>query len=394
MIGGSVVYYYYLLSQCTENDVIVIARSNDGSAELDAKSPYVTIRKRCIWPYSRGIALQTYAWIPYILPRMVAWILWYRVSVVHVGCFVTDIIAMWLAAVITRRPIVATVFGEELTAQDLHSVWNVRRWPRVLRRWASRAVLRRCDCVQTCSSFTKQVLIQMGVHPDRIVVTTPGIDVAKINSPKAIKSSVASQLTGKRIVLTVGRFMPRKGHDKVLHAIARLVKEYPDLVYVLVGGVTDLAYRALCDEVIREHHLDNHVYVFENLDNTSVAWLYDACEIFIMANCEMPDGDTEGYGIVFLEAGAFGKPVIGGRAGGVVDAIDDGKTGVLIDGKDVEAIALAIAAFLSDPTTAKQMGEAGRQKALRNAWDVKSREYCVLLDRLASGTWHSTKSKK
>ncbi len=316
MIGGSRIYYYYLLSECTADDVIVMARPAEGCAALDAEAPYRILRKRCIWSYERGISLQTYAWTPYFLPRLLTWIWRHRVSVIHVGCFITDIIPAWLAARMTGRSIVVTIHGEELTIQDLRSPWNVRRWPRLLRWWASLAALRRCDCIQAASGFTKQVLVRLGVPPERIIVTTPGIDLDKANSPKVIAPSVASQLAGKRIVLSVGRFTPRKGQDMVLRAIARLLPGFPNLALVLAGGVTDPGYRKLCDTVIREHGLQDHVRVFEDLDNAAVAWLYDACEMFIMANRQMPDGDTEGYGIVFLEAGAFGKPVIGGCTAG------------------------------------------------------------------------------
>ncbi len=66
---------------------------------------------------------------------------------------------------------------------------------------------------------------------------------------------------------------------------------------------------------MEELGLQDHALILVNPDNESVAWLYDACEVFLMANRTLPDGETEGYGIVFLEAGAWGKPVIGGRAG-------------------------------------------------------------------------------
>jgi phosphatidyl-myo-inositol dimannoside synthase len=254
-----------------------------------------------------------------------------------------------------------------------------------LRMWASLAVLRRCDCIQANSRFTRQFLLKLGVREDRIVVTTPGIDVQKLVCNKSMAPSLASRLAEKRIVLTVGRFVPRKGQEMVLRALPRIVEAFPDLVYVMAGGGGDAGYRAQCDAVIREQRLENHALILEDLDNESVAWLYDACEVFIMANHAMPDGDTEGYGIVFLEAGAFGKPVIGGRDGGVPDAVDEGITGLLVNGLDTDDIARAITAILSDADTARRMGEAGRHKALRNAWGEKSREYRNLLGRLAAG---------
>jgi phosphatidylinositol alpha-1,6-mannosyltransferase len=103
-----------------------------------------------------------------------------------------------------------------------------------------------------------------------------------------------------------------------------------------------------------------------------------------MANRELENGDTEGYGIVFLEAGAWGKPVVGGRAGGAVEAVDDGVTGIVVDGTDPGDISRAIATLLADQQLAKRMGEAGREKVRKNSWDLKSQQYCALLAGLST----------
>jgi phosphatidylinositol alpha-1,6-mannosyltransferase len=92
-----------------------------------------------------------------------------------------------------------------------------------------------------------------------------------------------------------------------------------------------------------------------------LAAYYAACDLFIMPNREI-DGDIEGFGMVFLEAGAARKPVIGGRSGGTEDAIVHGITGLRVDGTDVEAIAFAVVSLLLDPARAKILGEAGRRR--------------------------------
>ena len=88
---------------------------------------------------------------------------------------------------------------------------------------------------------------------------------------------------------------------------------------------------------------------------------YALCDIFIMPNREEGAGDVEGFGIVFLEAGWMGKPVIGGRSGGVPDAVKDGETGLLVDGRSVPEIEEAVARLLSDPALARSMGDKGRK---------------------------------
>jgi len=244
-------------------------------------------------------------------------------------------------------------------------------------------MLQRCDVVQTIGGFTKAELLRRGVPANRIVIITPGIDVNKSRCERPIAAEIAARLDGKRIILTVGRFTPRKGQDMTIRALPRLLSRHPDVMYVMAGGGCYDNYDE-CVHLIDELNLQNHAFLLKDLDDNSVAWLYENCEVFIMANRTLANSDTEGYGIVFLEAGAWGKPVVGGRAGGAMDAVDDGVTGILVDGTSEESIADALNRLLSDRELAHRMGEAGRCKATQNSWDAKCDEYRGLLEALAN----------
>jgi phosphatidylinositol alpha-1,6-mannosyltransferase len=248
-----------------------------------------------------------------------------------------------------------------------------------LARWA----LRRCDFVLTIGGFTKSELLGCGVREDRIAVITPGIDLNKRRYDRPIAAEIASRLAGKRLILTVGRFTRRKGQDMTLRALPRVLSRHPDVVCVMAGGVCYDNYDD-CVRLIDELNLQNHTILLKDPDDDSVTWLYEHCEVFIMANRTLADGDTEGYGIVFLEAGAWGKPVVGGRAGGAVDAVDDGVTGILVDGTSAESIADALNRLLYERELARRMGEAGHRKATQNSWDAKSDEYRGLIETLAN----------
>ena len=191
------------------------------------------------------------------------------------------------------------------------------------------------------------------------------MDLEKIQGPARIDPEIERRLAGKRVLLTVGRLVPRKGQDMVLRALPDLLDRYPDLHYVMAGGTDGPGAQARqpYEDLINRLGVGDNATLLPNLDNAGVAWLYERCEIFVMANRTMADGNTEGYGIVFLEAGAHGKPVIGGRAGGAVEAVDDGSTGILVDGNQIEDIQRAVSLLLDDPEMAARMGEAGRRKA-------------------------------
>ena len=243
--------------------------------------------------------------------------------------------------------------------------------------------LRGADLVHANSRFTEKALLDRGVRRDRIRVMNPGVDLEKTQGPARIDSLIEARLAGKRVLLTVGRLMARKGQDMVLRALPELLEDYPDLHYVMAGG-TDPRARQAYEDLIDGLGVGDNATLLPNLDNASVAWLYDRCEVFVMANRTMANGETEGYGIVFLEAGAHGKPVIGGRAGGAVEAVDDGSTGILVDGNQIEDIQRAVSLLLDHPEMAGRMGAAGRRKASENDWRTKSLEYRTLIRDLAA----------
>lgn len=377
LVGGALVYYHHLLSSSQAADLVVVTRHKDNSTEFDAALPCTVHRTRGL-PADGASRLGGFLLYVGLVPMLLVWLFRYRAPVLHLASLKT-ILPGWLAAWIAGRALVVSVFGEDLVALEKHA--------RVLRRLQYKATvfaLRRTERILTIASFGKTTLMEIGISEERIEVITPGIDVAKTPDEVRIDPKIASCLVGKRILLTVGRMVARKGQDMVIKVLPELMAQYPTIHYVIATeGLNAEAGKAGCEKLASELGVRDHISVFTNLDNAAVAWLYHACEIFIMANRTMPNGDTEGYGIVFLEAGAWGKPVIGGRAGGVVDAVDDGSTGILVDGTRTDDIVRAIKKLLSDGAMAKRMGEAGRGKVVRNGWDMKAGQYCRMLDQLA-----------
>jgi phosphatidylinositol alpha-1,6-mannosyltransferase len=100
---------------------------------------------------------------------------------------------------------------------------------------------------------------------------------------------------------------------------------------------------------------------------------YRGCRLFALPNRTLADGDTEGFGLVFLEANGCGKPVVGGRAGGTTDAVRDGETGLLIDGDDVDAIAAAIEWLLTDDDFYDRCAREAVAHARAFTWDRTAR---------------------
>lgn len=275
----------------------------------------------------------------------------------------------WLApeARSRRLPVIYYTHGEEIS--------GVR--PSRLEGDGPKNALLRADAVITVSEFTKSKLRDLGVKSDRIHLITNGVEIDRFSpGPKDPALIAKYGLAGKRVLLTFGRLDQRKGQDQVLRALPSILQAVPDLVYIIAGsGPFELPLRGLAEEL----GIVNRVVFTGYVSEEDASAHYRLADLFIMANRTMPDGDTEGFGIVFLEAGACGIPVIGGFDGGAPSAILNGETGVLVDGRSAEAISSAVIRLFSDPTRLRRLGSLGRRHALTQGWSTKANQFESLL---------------
>jgi len=232
-------------------------------------------------------------------------------------------------------------------------------WPLALRALVS------ADRVLANSGFTAGLVRDAGVAPERIEIVHPGCDVETYR-PAEGDEGLRRRLLGERhggpVLLSVGGLVPRKGHDMVIRALPRLLKRYPDLVYLVVG---EGRHRQALETLLGEVGVSDHVVLTGEVRDVSLERIYALCDLFIMASREQLDQcDVEGFGMVFLEANACGKAVIGGRSGGIADAIVDGETGLLVDPHSPEAIEGAVGRLLSDPALTARMGAQGRSRVI------------------------------
>ena len=164
------------------------------------------------------------------------------------------------------------------------------------------------------------------------------------------------------VVLAVGRLVPRKGQDQLIQAFPSVLEQHPDARLLLVGQGSD---RDRLEALVANQGLGDSIVLAGFLEPGDLEAAYLLADIFALPCREEDGGDTEGFGLVFLEAGVRGLPVIGGRTAGVVEAITDGETGLLVDPGDVSQLSSAICRLLSDRTLASEMGEAGAARVRR-----------------------------
>jgi len=178
-------------------------------------------------------------------------------------------------------------------------------------------------------------------------------------------------LVDRPVVVCVSRLVPRKGQDALIHAWPRVLKDVPDAALLLVGGGP---YRASLEKLAASLGVEDSVVFTGSVPWEELPAHYDAGDVFSMPCRTRRFGlDVEGLGIVYLEASATGLPVVAGDSGGAPDAVLDGETGVVVNGRSVAAVARALIDLLRDPGKARKMGEQGRAWVRREwRWELQA----------------------
>jgi len=351
--GGSREYYYNLYRHFAEfgnTQVTIATKKVPGWEEFDRRVVSDSFRI-----FRRFKPLST--WRLRELPKGLGAFLqavWHvfkeKPAILHAGdLYPAGVIALILKQV-AGLPYLAYCHGEDIALTDRY-----KYQPHVRDR-----IYRGADAVVANAEFSRKSLLRIGVSESRIVKITPGVDLERF-SPRPAREDLIDKwnLRGKKVVLTVARLISRKGHDLVLRAIACLKRELPDAVYLIVGrGPEEQKLQNLAVEL----GIMDSVRFAGHVPEELLPDCYNLCDVFAMLNREEADGDLEGFGMVFLEANATGKPVIGGRSGGTADAIEEGKTGFLVDADRLDELTAMLRMLLTDANLRRRLGDAGRDR--------------------------------
>ena len=231
-------------------------------------------------------------------------------------------------------------------------VWQPLGWPRG-------AALRQADLVIGPSADTVQHLIsEQHLPPGKVQRLPWGLDPEfeeRVAAAASLLSPPGFPRMG-RVILTVGRWDSAeqyKGADTLIAALPRLLKAAPDASLVLVGDGDD---RTRLEHLARDVGVWERAHFLHGLTPEQLFACYANCEIFALPS------RGEGFGLVFLEAMACAKPVIGGAHGGIPDIVEDGVTGLLVPHGDAEGLAHSLESLLINPIQGREMGARGRER--------------------------------
>ena len=248
-----------------------------------------------------------------------------------------------------------------------HEVW----WAKIpILKSLLKKIIKDVDHLGYLGDFTKGEIAKISNQPQKFLQIAPGIDTQHF-APKSARGDLIEKyrLDGRRVIVSVGRLVHRKGQDELVKAMPKILEQFPDAILLFVGEgpIKQMLFNSakqlgVLPKVVfagRVSHHDLPDYICLG-------------EIFAMPVRSRFSGlEVEGLGIVYLEASACGLPVIVGNSGGAVDAVLDKKTGLLVDGTKSDQIADAICELLANPERAKQMGAAGRDWVINN-WQLSS----------------------
>jgi phosphatidylinositol alpha-1,6-mannosyltransferase len=218
----------------------------------------------------------------------------------------------------------------------------------------------RADVSIAISAYTESLVRATGARAADMRLIAPGVDLPSDPTPLPAE---------RPTVLTVARLNDAyKGHDVLIRSLALVRQAVPDVQWVVIG---DGPLRSQLEALVHSSMLaENTRFLGEVSDEERDTWLRRA-DLFAMPS-RLPEAGLagEGFGIVYLEASAYGKPVVAGNVGGARDAVADGETGLLVDPTDASAVAGAISSLLLDRDLAQRLGRAGAERAREFAWPV------------------------
>lgn len=331
---GGVARYLVALASVFKDDIRVIAVPEERCEAFDATAPFEISRQELLykifWP----------RWLKSVH-------LLFKEAQKYETVIVSHLLplgaAAWLAKFFTNRPYIVVVHGLDVSMTLLS--------PR--KRWLAGKVLRGAKVVVTNSNaLSEEIKKDFGVKETVVIYPSLKNRRPHIESDRSLNAE-------NFILLTVSRLVPRKGHIRVLKAIADLQNQIPSIRYRILGDGPALG------DIIR---IANELGVYDlvrlsgHVTDTEIAEAYDEADVFVMPTIA-DQIDREGFGTVYLEAAAHGLPSIASKLPGVDEAVLDGQTGLLVPDGDIKALQEAILRLWKNPEEGRLLGLAGQKRA-------------------------------
>ncbi len=357
-IGGIASYTYNLAKHLPPEDVVVYAPKMTGDADIDKKNPWKTIRAK---PYF------IFLWPQWL--RML-WQVWQLVDKEKIGqIYVHHALPAGYVAYLIKKfkhiPYVIFFHGTDLTVGVKNKKHKLKK------------VCLGADKIIVNSEFMKhQFMAQFEDIKKEITVIYPCPDQIFFNRVseadiKKLKSQLA--LEGKKVIITVARMTEGKGYPHLIRLLPKILEKVPNLVWLMIG---DGPKKDQIIKSIQKNYLQNVTRFIGFVPYTELPKYYQLADAFVLLTHSDDTSGQEAWGTSFIEAAASGLPAIAGRSGGVEEAVQNMVTGLLVDVYQDQTIVSAISELLRESAFAKQMGAAGRERAMNEfVWEKQLKKF-------------------
>lgn len=285
-----------------------------------------------------------------LLPRIIE--LKNKVDIIHLHFVGLNSIFCWTASKMIKAPLVATVHGIDVCPKNF------------LHNYLIKFYLSFPKKIMAVSKYTME-LAALNTDRKKLTIVNNGVDLEKLKVTKS-KEMMKKELglENKKILLSVGGLVKRKGIDIIIKALPDVVKSVPNLAYIVIGRGRELDN---LKELAKSLNLQDKVRFLGYISDKEIANYFNLCDVFVlMSNTIKDKGGIEGFGIVYIEASAMGKPVIGGKSGGTGDAIVDNATGFRVQPNNINELKKKLILLLKNEKLREKMGAAGRKRVLES----------------------------
>lgn len=354
-LGGIENYIYSIVARWDPADVVIVTRATSGCEEVDRTLDAEVRRER----------VATLLPTPGFQSRVAGLLADTPFDMVH---FASATLPLSLLGPRIRRatgiPYAVTVHGGEF-------IIGARLFRPLMQRALGEAAV-----ALPVSRFTQEAVLRYLRDPPPTEVVSPGVDPARFTprhngGPQPARARRARGSNGARrgpVILCVCRLVARKGPSTLIAALPTILARHPGAILEIVGDGPD---RRRLQHAARSAGVSSSVRFVGPVPWGRLPAYYAAADVFALPTRERFRGlETEGFPLVYLEAASAGLPVVAGAAGGVGEAVADGKTGIIVDGRSPEETAAAVIRLLDDPVLARTMGALGRDRVLSGfTWD-------------------------
>jgi len=230
---------------------------------------------------------------------------------------------------------------------------------RIYSKTVGALVFEKADRIIAISNLDKDYISSLGIPPDKISVIPNGVDLSKYHNPMPIRLR-DFDFKGKRVVLFVGPIIRRKGPHILIQAIPKIVKDFPDVVFLFVG---DGNFKEEAEKLTRRLHVEKWIHFTGRISDLKLAQAYQRSDIFALPSF------SEALSYSILDAYVFSKPVVSTLTPCIAEYLAN--NALLVPTGDVDAMASAIKLLLTNEKLAKKLGENGRKLVeIRFTWDA------------------------